>query len=155
MCGLNGTANANDTFSFSEMQIRATLPGIKSSAAYLDITNNGAFDDRFIAAKTAIARRAEIHSTEMEGGVVRMRAITGGVAIAAGDIVKLAPGGLHIMLMGLTTDLVAGSKHEITLVFEKAGHVTLTALAKLPAEIGMTMSDHEPSHDHNVPKTSQ
>ena len=58
-----------------------------------------------------------------------------GLLIAAGDSVTLAPGSLHIMLMDLTKDLPAGSQHEITLVFEKAGQVTLTATTKLPAEI--------------------
>ena len=75
--------------------------------------------------------------------------------IAADDSVTLAPGGLHIMLMGLTTDLLAGSRHEITLLLEKAGQVTLAATAKLPAEIKITMPGHEASHDHTMPKTSQ
>jgi len=155
LSGLNRTAIASDIFSFSDMQIRATVPGMKTSAAYLEITNNGALDDRLIAAQAAIAQRVEIHSMEMDGGVMRMRAVDGGLVIAAGDSVTLAPGGLHIMLMGLTTDLPAGSQHEITLVFEKAGQVTLTATAKLPAEIKMTMPSHEASHDHTMPKTSQ
>ena len=153
--GLNGTAIASDILSFSDMQIRATAPGMKTSAAYLEITNNGALDDRLIAAQAAIAQRAEIHSMEMDGGVMRMRAVDGGLMIAAGDSVTLAPGGLHIMLMGLTANLPAGSQHEITLVFEKAGHVTLTATAKLPAEIKRKMPSHDASHDHTIPKTSQ
>ena len=155
MSGLNGTAIASDIFSFSDMQIRATVPGMKTSAAFLEITNNGALDDRLIAAQAAIAQRVEIHSMEMDGGVMRMRAVDGGLVIAAGDSVTLAPSGLHIMLMGLTTDLPAGSQHEITLVFEKAGQVTLTATAKFPAEIKMTMPGHESSHDHTMSKTSQ
>ena len=155
MSGLSGTANASDVFSFSDMQIRATVPGMKTSAAYVEITNNGALDDRLIAAQAAIAQRVEIHSMEMDGGVMRMRAVDGGLVIAAGDSVTLAPGGLHIMLMGLNTDLRAGSQHEIMLVFEKAGQVTLTATAQLPAEIKMTMPGHEASHDHIMPKTSQ
>ena len=155
MSGLNGTVIASDIFSFSDMQIRATAPGMKTSGAYLEITNNGALDDRLIVAQAAIAQRVEIHSMEMDSGVMRMRAVDGGLVIAAGDSVTLAPGGLHIMLMGLTKNLPAGSQHEITLVFEKAGPVTLTATAKLPAEIKMAMPSHEASHDHTIPKTSQ
>ena len=155
MSGLNGTAIASDILSFSEMQIRATAPGMKTSAAYLEITNNGALDDRLIAAQAAIAQRAEIHSMEMDGEVMRMRAVAGGLLIAAGESVTLAPGGLHIMLMGLTTDLPAGSQHEIMLVFEKAGKVTLIATAKLPAEIKMTMLGHEATNDNTIPKKSQ
>ena len=51
MSGLSGTANAGDILSFSDMQIRATVPGMKTSAAYLEIINNGALDDRLIRHK--------------------------------------------------------------------------------------------------------
>ena len=60
MSGPIGSAIANDIFSFSDMQTRATAPGLKTSAAYLEITNNGALDDRLIAAQAAIAQRVEI-----------------------------------------------------------------------------------------------
>ena len=46
MSGPSGTAIAGDIFSFSDTQIRATVPGMKTSAACLEITNNGALDDR-------------------------------------------------------------------------------------------------------------
>ena len=155
MSGLNVIAAASDIISFSDMQLRATVAGMPSSAAYLKITNNGGSDDRLIAAKTAIAQRVEIHSMEMDQGVMRMRAVDGGLAIAAGDSVTLAPGGLHIMLMGLTTDLAPGSQHEIILVFEKAGDIKLTATAKRPGDIMMNMPGHDASHGQGHSKISQ
>ena len=155
MTGMNAIAAASDIFSFSEMQLRATVAGMPSSAAYLKITNNGVSDDRLIAAKAAIAQRVEIHSMEMDNGVMRMRAVDGGLAIAAGDSVTLAPGGLHIMLMGLTTDLAPDTKHEIILVFEKAGDVKLTGTAKRPADIMMNMPGHDASHHQDHSKKSQ
>ena len=153
--GMNAIAAASDIFSFSEMQLRATVAGMPSSAAYLKITNNGVSDDRLIAAKTAIAQRVEIHSMELDQGVMRMRAVDGGVAIAAGDSVTLAPGGLHIMLMGLTTDLAPDTQHEIILVFEKAGDIKLTGTAKRPADIMMNMPGHNASHHQDHSKKSQ
>ena len=155
MTGMNAIAAASDIFSFSKMQLRATVAGMPSSAAYLKITNNGVSDDRLIAAKAAIAQRVEIHSMEMDNGVMRMRAVDGGLAIAAGESVTLAPGGLHIMLMGLTTDLAPDTKHEIILVFEKAGDVKLTGTAKLPADIMMNIPGHDASHHQDHPKKSQ
>ena len=155
MSGMNALADASDKISFSEMQLRATVAGMPSSAAYLTITNNGVSDDRLIAAKAAIAQRVEIHSMEMDNGVMRMRAVDGGLAIAAGDSVTLAPGGLHIMLMGLTTDLAPDTKHEIILVFEKAGDVKLTGTAKRPADIIMNMPGHDASHHQDHSKKSQ
>ena len=155
MSGMNAIAAASDIFSFSEMQLRATVAGMPSSAAYLKITNNGVSDDRLIAAKATIAQRVEIHSMEMDQGVIRMRAVDGGLAIAAGDSVTLAPGGLHIMLMGLTTDLAPDSQHEIILVFEKAGDIKLTGTAKRPADIMMNMPGHDASHNQDHSKKSQ
>ena len=81
MTGMNAIAAASDIFSFSEMQLRATVAGMPSSAAYLKITNNGVSDDRLIAAKAAIAQRVEIHSMEMDNGVMRMRAVDGGLRL--------------------------------------------------------------------------
>ena len=155
MSGMNAIAAASEIFSFSEMQLRGTVAGMQSSAAYLKITNNGASDDRLIAAKAAIAKRVEIHSMEMDNGVMRMQAVDGGLVIAAGDSVTLAPGGLHIMLMGLTTDLAPGTQHEIILVFEKAGEIKLTATAKLPEDIMITMPGHDASHNTDHSKKSQ
>ena len=155
MSGMNGIAAASDAISFSEMQLRGAVAGMQSSAAYLKITNNGASDDRLIAAKAAIAKRVEIHSMEMDNGVMRMRAVDGGLVIAPGDSVTLAPGGLHIMLMGLTTDLAPGTQHEITLVFEKAGEIKLTATAKRPGDIMINMPGHDASHNTDHSKKSQ
>jgi len=92
---------------------------------------------------------------EMDNGVMRMRAVDGGLAIAAGDSVTLAPGGLHIMLMGLTTDLAPDTQHEIILVFEKAGDIKLTGTAKRPADIMMNMPGHDASHNQDHSKKSQ
>ena len=155
MSGMNAIAAASDIFSFSEMQLRATVAGMPSSAAYLKITNNGVSDDRLIAVKAAIAQRVEIHSMEMDNGVMRMRAVDGGLAIAAGDSVTLVPGGLHIMLMGLTADLAPDTQHEIILVFEKAGDIKLTGTAKRPADIMMNMPGHDASHNQDHSKKSQ
>ena len=45
--------------------------------------------------------------------------------IPAKGSVLLAPGGLHVMLMGLPQPLKAGTTLPLTLNFEKAGTVTL------------------------------
>ena len=152
---VNLTAADSDRLTFSDVQLRASTAGMLSSAAYLKIINNGVSDDRLIAAKAAIAKRVEIHSMEMDNGVMRMRTVDGGIAIAAGDSVTLAPGGLHIMLMGLTTDLAPDTQHEIILVFEKAGDIKLAGTAKPPADIMMNMPGHDASQNQGHSKKSQ
>ena len=155
MSSLDVTAAASNSFTFSDMRLRATVAGMPSSAAYLQITNNGISDDRLIAAKSAIAKRVEIHLMEIDNGVMRMRAVDDGVVVASGDSVTLEPGGLHIMLMGLTNDLAPGSQHEIILMFEKAGEITLTLTAKRPEDIMINMPSHDASHGQVHSKKSQ
>jgi copper(I)-binding protein len=53
---------------------------------------------------------------------MRMRE-AGPLEVPANGKLTLAPGGLHIMLMGLKKPLAAGSSFPLTLQFEKAGEV--------------------------------
>jgi len=47
--------------------------------------------------------------------------------VPAGGSVRLKPGSYHLMLMGLTGDLVAGKTIQLDLVFERAGKVVVAA----------------------------
>ena len=138
-------AATNSHLSLSSVQLRATAPGMSNSAAYVQITNQGSTPDRLITAKIEIAKRVEIHSIEMDNGVMRMRPVVGGLPIPAGETVKLAPGGLHIMLMGLTDHLAVGSQHEIVFTFEIGGEIRVDAIVKDPDDIVFAKSGHEMS----------
>lgn len=52
------------------------------------------------------------------------------VAVPAGGTVAFAPGGYHVMLMGLVAPLQSGQTFEVTLTFAKAGTVTATATVR-------------------------
>jgi hypothetical protein len=60
---------------------------------------------------------------KMDGSVMRMREVEKGLEIPAGGSVTLAPGGYHLMMMGLKGPLKQGSTVPVTLVFEKAGTI--------------------------------
>jgi copper(I)-binding protein len=77
----------------------------------------------------------------MEGNVMRMRERDGGLEIPPGATVTLAPGNLHLMMMGLKEPFKQGDKVPVTLVFEKAGKIDVE-LAVVP--IGAT-----PRHDEH------
>ncbi len=62
----------------------------------------------------------------MDGMVMKMRQLDM-LAVKAGETVKLAPGGLHIMLIRLKEPLREGMSVPLTLVFEKAGEVSVEA----------------------------
>ena len=62
----------------------------------------------------------------MVGGVMKMRPVEKGLTIDPGKTVKLAPGGYHLMMMDLKSQLKQGDKVPVTLEFEKAGKVTVS-----------------------------
>ena len=70
--------------------IRATVPGAKVAGGYMTITNNGTADERLTGGDASFARKTEIHEMKMEGEVMKMQAIQGGLVIPAGETVRLA-----------------------------------------------------------------
>jgi len=92
---------------------------------YLTIVNDGDQADRLVGAESEVAKAAELHQTKMEGGVMKMQSVTGGVEIPAHGRVAFKPGGYHIMLIGLQRDLNPGDRFKVTLRFEKSGTLTV------------------------------
>lgn len=86
---------------------RSTPPGSKVSAAYLTLTNIGTQDVQVVGAHFDIANVTELHSMSMSDGMMRMRKLDD-LDIPAGSSVALAPGGSHLMLMGLKSVLSVG-----------------------------------------------
>ena len=105
---------------------RATPNGAKIGSGYFTVENKGAAADRLVSVAADIAGKAEVHEMAMDNGVMKMRAVEGGLAIDPGKTVKLAPGGFHLMLYDLKSPLKQGDKLRITLEFEKAGKVQFT-----------------------------
>ncbi|MBO6553702.1 MAG: copper chaperone PCu(A)C [Roseitalea sp.] len=105
---------------------RATPANAPVSGGYMTIRNTGEEADRLMAGAADFAGKVEIHEMVMDGDVMKMREIEGGVEIPAGGEVVLKPGGLHVMFMQLDQQLEEGAKLPATLTFEKAGDVTVT-----------------------------
>lgn len=105
---------------------RATPGGAKVAGGYMRITNTGTEPDRLVGGSAEIARRFEVHSMEMSGGVARMAPVEGGLVIKPGETVELKPGGYHAMLMDLTAAPKEGDVVRGTLVFERAGTLAIS-----------------------------
>lgn len=105
---------------------RATVT--QTGGAYLTIDNAGAAD-RLVKVETPIAT-AELHNHIMDGGVMKMRAVDA-IPLPAGRT-SLAPGGYHIMLIGLKAPLKEGASFPLKLTFEKAGTVEVTVRVDKP-----------------------
>lgn len=103
---------------------RALPPVAKNGAVYLEIRNTGTESDRLVSISTPAAESAELHRTQLDGGIVRMGELSV-LEIKPNDSALLHPGGLHIMLNGLKKPLTAGTEFPLTLRFEKAGLVEL------------------------------
>ncbi len=125
---------------------RATPPGAKVGAAYLEIAAAKQGADTLIGARADVAGRVEIHTHKHEDGIMKMQQIER-LPVAAGQSVVLKPSGDHIMLMDLKKPLVEGDLLPITLVFEKAGEFTVEATVEPIGAKGPHGMDHQPGHE--------
>jgi hypothetical protein len=105
--------------------IRATPAGAKVAGGYMTITNTGSEPDRLIGGVLPQAGRFEVHEMKMDGNVMQMRQVQGGLEIKPGQKVELNPSGYHLMLMELREPLKQGDILKGQLRFEKAGSVDI------------------------------
>jgi copper(I)-binding protein len=119
--GASGHAYPAGTLKIEHPWSRPTAPGVSVGVGYMVIVNTGKAD-ALVGANTPVAERVELHQTRMDGGVMKMRRAER-VDIPAGVTVRLEPGGLHMMLIGLKQPLAEGAKLPLVLRFEKAGEV--------------------------------
>jgi copper(I)-binding protein len=106
-------------------------PAGGNGGAFITVVNAGSSADRLIAARSAVAPNIELHETVDDNGVMKMRPVPAGFEVPAKGRLELKPGGKHLMFLGLTSPLVDGKEVEITLVFEKAGEITVKAPIRL------------------------
>jgi periplasmic copper chaperone A len=103
---------------------RATPPGAQVAVGYMEIRNHGAQPDRLVAVSTPVAKRVEMHVTQREGEVMRMRQVKH-FEIPARERVALRPGGSHLMLVDITQPLKKGERFTMRLHFERAGELDI------------------------------
>ena len=118
---------------------RATPPGVTTAAAYLTVTNDAAAD-RLLGASSPAARQVLLHSQVEDHGTQHMRQLES-VEVPAHGTVELAPGQMHLMLVGIAAPLKPDATIKVTLRFEKAGDVTID----VPVRDGRV----EPEHPHH------
>ena len=102
---------------------RATAAGQPIGGGFMTLVNGGA-TDRLVAVSAGVSTSVELHSMTMNGDVMHMRQVDA-IELPAGKTVELAPGGYHIMFVGLKAPLKAGASFPMTLTFAKAGAVTV------------------------------
>ncbi len=107
-----------------------------TGAVFMKIKNSGNMDDALIGAKTDIKDVVvELHDVK-NGQMFKIEKIS----VPAKSTVELKKGGLHIMLFNLPIELKEGEEFKVTLIFEKAGEVTVP--------VKLSSSRHEKHHHH-------
>ncbi|WP_448664111.1 copper chaperone PCu(A)C [Sphingomonas sp. CJ20] len=115
---------------------RQTAPGQSVGGGFMTIANTAKRPDQLLGGSSPVAQRVEIHTMSLEGGVMRMRALPDGLAIPPHGSVSLAPGGYHIMLIGLKRPLALRGRVPLTLRFRHAGNVKVTLVVRSVAYQG-------------------
>jgi len=100
-----------------------------NGAVYLVIENGTSQNDTLLSAQSDVATAVELHLSEMEGDHMSMHHQES-VPVMAGEAVYFEPGGLHVMLVGLTRELRAGETFEVIFVFERAGETSVTVTVR-------------------------
>ena len=137
------SVQATHPISISDGYARATFPMAQSAALYFTLHNESETPTKItgVSVSSDIASDAQIHTTEMNDDMMRMREVKEGIVIAPNDSLSFAPGGYHVMLLGLEKGLAEGSSVSLTLSFDNAADYT----AELPVK-GM---DKDAGHQHH------
>jgi copper(I)-binding protein len=152
---LAGGVSAGDGTTHGDLMIKdawSRATPARNGVAYMTIFNHGQDMDRLITAESPIAKKVELHTHTMTDGVMRMRRIQA-VEVHPGEPALLAPGGNHVMLMELHAKLAEGQSFPVTLVFEKAGKVTVNVQVGKAGAMGHGGSmQGGPMRDHDMKK---
>ena len=97
--------------------IRAMPPGQKVTAMFLTLENTSATPHHLVKVKSQVSDAVELHEHKHLDGVMKMGQVKQ-IAIPGNSSTVLAPGGYHVMLIGLKKDLKLGEQVAMTLVFE-------------------------------------
>lgn len=85
---------------FDNARIREPIPGRNLTAAYVDITNGGP-TTQLVSVASSTASSIEFHTTIDDNGMMRMRRLKQ-IELPAGTTVQLQPGGIHLMVFGVS-----------------------------------------------------
>ncbi len=119
------------TVTTADAWCRPTPNGARAGACYLSLS--ASTGDRLVDVASPRAGEVQIHEMTTEDGVMKMGELTGGLPLSQGRAVALQPGGVHLMLIGLTGPLVAGETVPLTLRFDKAPEVVVQAQVRQPS----------------------
>lgn len=123
----------------------ASMPGASTGAVYIKaLRNGGGVPDALVAVRTAVAGWVELHHMQLEGGVMRMRAVPSVPLPARGEAVFRhgSTEGYHLMLRDLKAPMKVGDRFSVVLQFRHAGEREVVVWVQAPKESGATGHGH-------------
>lgn len=126
----SGKAGAAQPVVVAGALCRPTPNGRQVTGCYLTLT--APTTDTLVSVASPSAALVQIHEMRMESNMMMMRELEGGLPLPAGEAVNLAPGGNHIMLMGVKEPLKTGDTVALTLTFANAAPVEIVAAVGQP-----------------------
>lgn len=134
---------------------RATVQGQKATGAFMTLTAKT--NAKLVGVSSSVAGVTEVHEMKMDNGVMKMRAVQGGLELPAGKATSLQPGGYHVMLMDLKLPLQKDITISLTLVFNDAKGVESKMELKVPVSqtapgAGADMGGHQHGDMGKKPK---
>ena len=119
----------------------------KSGAGYFVISNKNS-DPVVLKKVTADFGTAMLHKTDVDKkGVAKMKHLKS-IAVPGNGLLKLEPGGTHIMFMNISIEFDESRKYPVTLVFEEQGSLDIDLKLK-SAKKSQKAHKHKHGHAHN------
>lgn len=129
-------ADGMSTIKIEDPVMVKAFENARAAGGYMVIMNTGTEDDLLVDVKIE-GHMAMIHESREDNGVMRMLHVDA-VEVPAEGTVAFAPGGFHVMVMGLQPgDLPYGAAVEATLIFDRAGEVPVTFEVSEKGMMGM------------------
>ena len=135
------SARAGDAVSVADPYARAVPPGQPNSAVFMRISNDGSDDRALLSAASTVSEVVKLHTHRMEDGMMKMRRVDQ-IELPAGETVTLAPGGLHVMLIGLKQQLQPGDDVPLTLTLDDGSELSLMAPVRKVMPMGQMHDMH-------------
>jgi len=156
LAGCAPIGDSEDDMELGELWVKSSDVSVVGgmSAVYGTLTNNSDKDITLIGGTTSVANIVEVHQMMMMDSEMKMQKIDGGLVIPAGQTVLLEPGGNHLMLMDLVSDVLAGDQITVTFRFDGSADVVVDRMTAKPSVGGdeeyhstdMDMTDMETSN---------
>jgi copper(I)-binding protein len=110
-----------DDVTVEQAWARITPGGSRTGAIYLTIHNKSPNDDLLLAVDSSAAQTTAVHESRIVDGVASMEPLPVGIPMPSHGEVVMRPGGIHIMLTGLSRELAVGNAVPVKMVFQEAG----------------------------------